>query len=198
MEADTRETLGRRIQLTTAEEQVSGTFCESVFLAVRELLGGGLAESVRASTWPVRQWVRFRQYPALDLLRMIDATAELAASQADLSYTRALEELGGLVTRIAQGSPFSRAAHLGAGNDPHDRLALALGSARVLVMYGERKYERVGPTEARLLWRHELLGPSFMMGAYTVIARGIPGVQMTVTLEECREPGRNFQLFCSW
>ncbi|HYO55336.1 TIGR02265 family protein [Archangium sp.] len=198
MEADTREMLRQRIQLATAEDQVSGVFCESAFLAVRELLGGWLAESVRASTWSIRQWGRFRQYPALELLRMVDAAADLIASRGDLSYTGALEEIGGSVTRIAQDTPFSRAAHLGAGDDPHDRLALSLGAARVFVMYGERKYERVGPTRGRLLWRRELVGPSFMVGAYTAIAEGFPGLRMIVTLEQCQEPGMDFQLLCSW
>lgn len=198
MDADTRETLRQRIQLARPEDKISGMFCESAFLAMRELLGREQAEAVRAATWPMRPWVGFVQYPAADLLRMIDAAADLLEKQGQLSYTRALEELGGWVTRIIQGTPVSRAYRLAAGNEPHERLALALGSARLLVTYGERKYEREGPTHSRLLLRGELMGPSWMLGSYLVVAQAIPDVQITVTLGPCREPGLNFQLHCSW
>lgn len=198
MDADTREALAQRIQLATPEEQISGIFCENVFLGMRELLGRPAADSVRAATWPLRPWVSLQRYPVADLLRMVDAAADLTEKQGLLSYTQALEELGGWVTRITQGTPFSRAAHLAVGNDPHERLALSQSSARVLVTYGERKYEREGPTHSRLLWKRELMGPSFLLGAYAVIAQGIPGVQISVTLGPCLEPGMNFQLHCSW
>jgi uncharacterized protein (TIGR02265 family) len=198
MDADTRETLGQRIQLVRPEDKISGMFCESTFLAMRELLGREEADSVRATTWPIRPWVSFVHYPVVDLLRMIDAAADLVEKQGQLSYVQALEELGGWVTRIIQGTPVSRAYRLAAGNEPHERLALALGSARLLVTYGERKYEREGPTHARLLLRGELMGPSWMLGAYRMVAHSIPDVRIAVTLGACREPGLNFQLHCSW
>jgi uncharacterized protein (TIGR02265 family) len=198
MDADTREALAQRIQLATPEEQISGMFCENTFLAIRELLGRPQADSIRASTWPLRPWVSLQRYPVADLLRMVGGAADLAEKQGLLSYSQALEELGGWVTRITQGTPFSRAAHLAVGNEPHERLALSQSSARVLVSYGERKYEREGPSHARLLWKRELMGPSFLLGAYTVIAQGIPGVHITVTLGPCHAPGMNFQLHCAW
>ncbi|WP_375770438.1 DUF2378 family protein [Archangium gephyra] len=198
MDADTREALAQRIELATPDEQISGIFCENTFLAIREHLGREQADRVRASTWPLRPWVGVQRYPVADLLRMVGAAADLIEKQGELSYAQALEELGGWVTRITQGTPFSRAAHLAVGNDPHERLALSQSSARVLVTYGERKYEREGPTHARLLWKRELMGPSFLLGAYTAIAQGIPGVHITVTLGPCRSPGMNFQLHCSW
>jgi uncharacterized protein (TIGR02265 family) len=198
MDADTREALGQRIQQATPEDKISGMFCESAFLAMRELLGREQADSVRVSMWPTRPWVSFVHYPIVDLLRMIDTAADLIEKQGQLSYAQALEELGGWVTRFIQGTPVSRAYRLAAGNDPHERMALALGAARLLVTYGERKYEREGPTHARLLFRRELMGPSWMLGSYLVVAQAIPDVQITVTLGPCREPGLNFQLHCSW
>lgn len=198
MDADTREAVAQRIQQATPEDKISGMFCESAFLAMRELLGREQADAVRASTWPTRPWVSFVHYPVVDLLRMIDASADLIEKQGRLSYAQALEELGGWVTRIIQSTPVSRAYRLAAGNEPHDRLALALGSARILVTYGERKYEREGPTHARLLFRRELMGPSWMVGSYLVVAQAIPDIRIVVTLGPCREPGLNFQLHCSW
>ncbi|AKJ00153.1 uncharacterized protein (TIGR02265 family) [Archangium gephyra] len=198
MDADTREALEQRIQLATPEDQVSGLFCENAYLAIREMLGRDLADSVRASTWPLRPWASFQRYPVAELLRMMGTAADLAEKQGLMSYPQALEEIGGWVTRITQGTPFSRAAHLAVGNEPHERLALSQASARVLVTYGERKYEREGPTHSRLLYKRELMGPSFLLGAYVVIAQSIPGVHITVTLGPCLEPGMNFQLHCSW
>lgn len=198
MDTDTREALAERIQLATPEDKISGMFCESAFLAMREMLGREQADAVRAATWPTRPWVGFVHYPVVDLLRMVGAAADLLDKEGRMSYAQALEELGGWVTRIIQGTPVSRAYRLAAGNDPHGRLALALGSARILVTYGERKYEREGPTDARLLFRRELMGPSWMLGAYISVAQAIPEAQISVTLGPCREPGLNFQLHCSW
>ncbi|MFY0563716.1 DUF2378 family protein [Archangium lansingense] len=198
MEADTREAVAERIQQATPEEKISGMFCESAFLAMRELLGREQADEVRAATWPTRPWVSFVHYPVVDLLRMVSASAELLEKRGLMSYAQGLEELGGWVTRIIQSTPVSRAYRLAAGNDPHERMALALGSARILVTYGERKYEREGPTDARLLFKRELMGPSWMLGSYIVVAQAIPDVQISVTLGPCREPGMNFQLHCSW
>ncbi|WPB75988.1 DUF2378 family protein [Archangium violaceum] len=198
MDADTREAMARRIEQSTPEDLVSGLFCENAYLSIREMLGRDVADSVRAATWPLRPWASFQRYPVAELLRMMDFAADLADKQGILSYPQALEEMGGWVTRITQGTPFSRAAHLAVGNDPHERLAVSQASARVLVTYGERKYEREGPTHARLIWKRELMGPSFLLGAYTVIAQNISGVHITVTLGPCLEPGMNFQLHCSW
>ncbi|HYO73988.1 MAG TPA: DUF2378 family protein [Archangium sp.] len=190
--------MDRRIQLATPEDLVSGLFCENAYLAIREMLGREQADSVRAATWPLRPWASFQRYPVAELLRMMDTAADLAEKQGLQSYRQALEEIGGWVTRITQGTPFSRAAHLAVGNDVHERLALSQASARVLVTYGERKYEREGPTHSRLLYKRELMGPSFMLGAYGVIAQSISGAHITVTLGPCLEPGMNFQLHCSW
>ncbi|MGZ3461327.1 MAG: DUF2378 family protein [Archangium sp.] len=198
MDADTKEALRQRIQLATEEDQISGMFCGSTFQAIRELLGPELAESVRATASPVRQWVHFARYPVAGLLRLVDAAADLAESRGDLAYAQAVEEIGGSVTRAVQSTPLSKSYQLVAGNSVHDRLALSLGAARVIVTYGERKYERLGPTQARLVFRREMVGPSWMLGAYLSTARSFPGLQMTVTLEQCREFGLDFQLLCSW
>lgn len=198
MDADTREAMRQRIQLARPEDRISGMYCESAFLAMRELLGREQADAVRATSWPMRPWVSFVHYPVVDLMRMVDTAADLLAQRGEMSYPEALQEIGGWFTRIIEGAPVSRAYRLAAGNDPHERLALALRSARILVTYGERKYEREESTHARLLLRGELLGPSWSLGAYLVVAQAIPDIHMTVTLGPCREPGLNFQLHCAW
>jgi len=198
MDADTREALKQRILLARAEDQTAGLFCESAFVGMCELLGRELAESVRASTWPMRQWVSFFRYPVADLLRMVDAAADLGSNQGGLSYAQALQRIGERMTRYVQESPLSRAYRLAAGNNPHDRLALSIKSSQLVSTYGERKYERVSPTRVHLLFRYELLGPSWIMGSYMATARSISSVRMTVSLEEFQEPGLDFQLLCSW
>ncbi len=199
MDVDTRESLRRRIQLATEEDQIYGMICDSAFRAIRELLGDELAESARVSSWPVPQWVSLFRYPVADMLRLVDAAAELSENRGILSYGGMLERIGGFIARHLHELPLSKAYSLTAGNNPHDRLALsASSSSRLATTFGERSYERLGPTQARLLFQRELLGPSWVLGGYTATARSFTSLHMTVTLEHCHEPGMDFQLLFAW
>jgi uncharacterized protein (TIGR02265 family) len=198
MQEDTREALLQRIQRARPEDRIAGVFCESAFLAMSELLGREPAEKLRAATWPVWEWVAVARYPVVDLLRLVDATADRVAGRGELSYGQALEAIGEHMTRRVLQLPLIKAYRMSDSGNAHDRLAFSVKSAQFLCSYGERRYESVGPTQGRLVFFRELLGPSLLLGIYKETVRNITSVRTTVSLEASWEPGLEFHLFFTW
>lgn len=65
-------------------------------------------------------------------------------------------------------------------------------------MYPERRYQRLGPTSALLLFRNELLGPMWIHGFYLRGYRELFDLPLSVTLEDIQEHGQHFTLRFEW
>jgi uncharacterized protein (TIGR02265 family) len=194
---DTRQTLQQRIQMARAEDQVLGLFYEYSLACMGELFGAEAMAQARAVAGAAR-WTGFFRYPVSGLLRMVDAGLEGGSEQDPLEYSRSLERLGQAMAQCFLESTLGRAYRLVAGKEPHTAMCSTMGSAKASCTYGQRGYERLGPTRARLVFQQEMLGSSWIQGFYHHGLQLITGLPLEVTLADEQGPGTDFCLIFSW
>ncbi len=195
---DTRESLRRRIALARSEDLALGMFFSRSLAGASDLFGVRVAEAAKAAMSP-RKWEAYFKYPVVDLLRLNHAVAEAAEQRRGIPYAQAVEQLGSLLGLDVLEASFGKALRQLAAGDAHRVLAGSMSSARATTTFGERAYEKLGDTSARLVFRNELMGPSWVLGLYAKmlpLAAGAP--RMRLTLEDHRAPGAEFSLRCDW
>jgi uncharacterized protein (TIGR02265 family) len=195
---DTRDAVLRRIELAERQDaRTHGQFLEETVAALTELFGAELAEEARGT---VTRWSGTGSFncPVSELLRLCDAGASAASLRVGIPYAEVLERLGVLANRAFLDSPLGKAFWRFPGRDPHDVLSLSAASARASTNYGERRYEKLGPSEALLLMRGDFMGPAWMLGFYGHGLQKLSNRPLSVTVEACREPGLDFNLRVSW
>ncbi len=195
---DTRDAVLRRIEL--AERQDARThdqFFEDTLTALRELYGDELAEQARGA---VTGWSGTGSFncPIAEVLRLCDAGATAASLRVGVAYAEVLERVGALTNRTFLDSPLGKAFWRFPGRDPHEVMRMSAASARASTTFGERRYEKLGPSEALLLMRGDLMGPSWILGFYGHGLQKLSGRPLSVKLEACREPGLDFNLRVTW
>jgi uncharacterized protein (TIGR02265 family) len=195
---DTHEALQQRLTMASPAAQTRGMFFESAVAELALLLGPEVAEEARAVT-STREWVALFQYPVADLLRILDVGASTAERRGLLTYSQTLERLGGAAALCHLGSPLGKAFRaLYANKDIHQALTGSPTTARLSSAYPERRYQRLSPTSALLLFRNEMMGPKWIHGFYLRGYQELFDLSLSVTLEDIEEHGQHFVLRFEW
>jgi uncharacterized protein (TIGR02265 family) len=146
----------------TPMETCRGLFFNGLFEAV-EAMGG---EEVRAKCFVAagkQRFVDFFSYPVGDFLKPLLLAAELLGPQLG-GAEAVLHQLGRRATEDFFRSTVGRTMMAVAGNDPHRLLATFPKAYRASVSYGERSFERLGDTHARLMARRDFLPLAYNEG----------------------------------
>jgi uncharacterized protein (TIGR02265 family) len=195
---DTREALQHRLAQAPPTAQTRGMFFESAVAGLTLLLGPEAAEEARAAA-STREWVKLFQYPLVDLLRILDVGASTAEQRGLVTYPQVLERLGAAAARCYIDSPLGKTFRtLYTHNNIHQALSSAPAIARFSSQYAERLYQRLGSTSAQLLFRNELLGPTWIRGFYLNAYQELFDRGLSVTVEDQREHGLHFALRYEW
>jgi uncharacterized protein (TIGR02265 family) len=187
----------RRISLAPPEARTQAQFLTSVLAYVEERLGPEAAEEVRAVAPRLEEGSAFNLL-VTEQLRVMDVAVSAVERRLGISYAEAMEELGRFSGRRYVVSPLGRAMWKFPGQDMHQILAATTASARASTSHGERAYEKLGATSARLLFKKEVTGPAWVRGMYRELIRSVSGRELVVTLADYREPGADFSLVYTW
>ncbi|PTL81989.1 DUF2378 family protein [Vitiosangium sp. GDMCC 1.1324] len=194
---DTRDALLRRVALSAPEARTHGQHYEDVLLGVSELFGASVSEEVR-SLVPEAVSPGSFNYPVADLLHLCDAAASTAELRTGSPYGESLEQLGTFIIRRFFNSPLGKALWMRVPREMHESLRWSVVSVRSAFMHGQRRYEKLGPLTARIFFRGELLGPSWMRGIF------LGGIQMhsqqplSASIEHMSASGMEFTLRFTW
>jgi uncharacterized protein (TIGR02265 family) len=194
---DTRDAVLRRLALATSEERTHGHFFESTLAGFAELFGSEVAEEARVASPGLKETGPFN-CPVGELLRITDAGASAVERQALATYPEVFERIGEFLALGFLQSPIGQAIWRLKGRDVHQVLSSSMVSARASTTHGERGYEKLGPTSARLFFRRELMGPLWVHGFYTPNLRKLSGRHLEVNVERVRESGLDFDLRYTW
>jgi uncharacterized protein (TIGR02265 family) len=194
---DTRDALLRRVTLSRPDAYSHGLHYEDILLGLSELYSPAVAEEVRGLVQgPVRPDAF--NYPVADLLRLCDVAALTAGRQSGHGYGDILEQLGAFSIRRFLGSPLGRALWMRAPREVHECLKWSLVSMRTAHTHGQRTYEQLGPTAARLVFRGELMGPAWVSGIFLAGLQVLFQHPFSASIENLVEPGLDFALRFTW
>jgi uncharacterized protein (TIGR02265 family) len=194
---DTRDAMQGRIALAPQEARTHGQYLEHTLECLAELLGSEASEEIRAS-FPLPKETGAFNCLAVESMRLTDVAASLLEQRAGISYAQALERIGTCVGRRLLESPIGKALWGRAGRDMHEVMTMSMVSARASTTYGNRSYTKLGPTSARLSFQNELMGPAWVRGLYLHAFQVMSGGSVSVTVEDCRALGMDFNLHISW
>jgi uncharacterized protein (TIGR02265 family) len=195
---DTREALQHRLAMAPPTARTRGMFFEVTVAELALMLGPEVAQAARATS-STPHWMGLFEYPLTDLMRILDLGASTAEQRGLLTYPRTLERLGAAAARCYLDSPLGKAFRaLYTTKDIHQALIGSPTTARFSSRYAERLYRCLGPTSAHLLFRNELLGPTWIRGFYLQGYQEMFDLRLSVTVEDPREHGLHFALRYTW
>jgi hypothetical protein len=64
--------------------------------------------------------------------------------------------------------------------------------------HGQRRYEHLGPSAARIFFQGELMGPSWTRGIFLCGLQMLSQKSLSVSIENLSEPGLDFALRFTW
>ncbi|WNG39290.1 DUF2378 family protein [Archangium violaceum] len=195
---DTREAVRSRIALALPDERTHGQVFVDTLGGFSQLYGSEVAEQARAAaSVPVE--LGLFSCPIAELLRVTDAGASAAEAQGLASYSEALERIGIFLASSYQRSPVGQAFRRITGSDVLKSMELSMASTRAVTTYGNRRFERLGPSSARIVFNRELMGPLWIRGIYTKAFQASSGLDsLSASVEFHREPGMDFALLYTW
>ncbi len=194
---DTREALLQRVALAPPEARTHGQYFDDILLGLSEMFGAQVAEEVR-SLVPRAVGPGSFNYPVAELLTLCDVGALAAGRQAGVAYGECIEMLGAFVARKYLDSSLGKALWMTAGRDMQEAVKRSLVSIRSGTTYGQRRYESLGPTTARVMFQRELLGPSWMRGMFTYGLQAVSSQSLSISIENLCESGMMFTLHVTW
>lgn len=192
---DTPEALEERLAGASQRQVVAGTFFLSTLQEIARLSSPDTADAARRlALGPARRTFEpFYRYPVADLLRLMDAGAQLVGKD----YSAVLEAFGRAATRAFLDSPVGRTLLVLGGKDPHRLLFTLASGHHSPASFGSRTYERTGARSAVLRYTHELLGPSWIAGSIAQAFQSIFGTRPALNVVCSSTPG-HFDLLVSW
>ncbi|MBU8895636.1 TIGR02265 family protein [Corallococcus sp. M34] len=198
MMTDSAQALRARMALCQPEHTLMGFFFEGLLEGVERLAGEETLREARAMTRGLAKLKSHQSCSALEYLSVLDLAARELERRGQ-GYASAVEQ----VAREASARVFSSAVGqlvlAIAGDDPHRGLSNVPGLAGATCTFGERDYERVSDTSARLTFRGDLLGPSWCTGlTLGGVSRGPTGQRFVAELESGAEPFTDFALVVRW
>lgn len=196
---DTQEMFRRRLALITPHDQIIGAFITGTIESLSEEFKPAVAETVLKTWPPPKGLMQVTRYPGADLLRVMDLAAETAEREEGITYAAAVERMarGSLrhVFRTSLGKIFTAMM----GKDPHRVVSISIISAKAAATWGEKIYEKLGPTSARMRLTHEFMGPAWVLGFYKEALELIAGVStVSLAVEDYKEPGLEFSIRYTW
>lgn len=194
---DRREALLQRIALAAPDARTHGQHQEDVLLGLSELHGSAVAEQVRGLV-PEAVGPGSFNYRVADLLSLCDAAALTASARTGLHYGDILEQLAAFSIRRFLESPLGKGMWMMGPRDLHEALQWSLASVRSVMTHGQRRYENLGPNAARIYFKGELLGPSWMRGIFQCGIQTLSRKSISVSIENLSEPGLDFALRFTW
>ncbi|MBN1210153.1 MAG: DUF2378 family protein [Myxococcaceae bacterium] len=195
---DSRELFQRRAARAMPQDQILGVFIEGTITSLSEEFSPAVEEAVRKAQQRAKGWTPFFRYPAAEWLQLMDVAATTAMRESRVSYGKALERMGQGVGRYMFRTPLAKTFHTLVGKDPQRMVSTSVFSAKAVCTWGNRQYEKVSPTQARLRLRDEFMGPEWVQGFYRELFRLSPGVSPSSTVEDYEEPGMYFAVRFSW
>lgn len=195
---DTREAVRSRIALALPDERTHGQMFMDTLGGFSQLYGSEVAEAARAAASGTVELGLF-SCPIAELLRVTDAGASAAEARGLASYSEVLERIGVFLASSYQRSPVGQAFRRLTGSDVLKSMELSMASTRAVTTYGNRRFERLGPSSARIVFKRELMGPLWIRGIYTRTFQVISGIaSLSASVERQREPGLDFDLVYTW
>ncbi|MCP3099740.1 DUF2378 family protein [Myxococcus sp. K15C18031901] len=190
---DAPQHLQARMALCRPEHQVLTLFMQSLHDTIAKRTGRAVTSAPAAGRGAPTH------HTALEYLRLLHAGASTLASLLGQSYASAVEQLSFAAAEPIYSAPVGAMVMAITGEDPHRGLAVASGFAEATSTFGERDYERLDDTRARLRFRDELFGPAWTRG---MMRRGLvrtsPGRRFHVELESGEAPFKDFTLLVHW
>jgi uncharacterized protein (TIGR02265 family) len=198
---DTRVDLLRRLALALPEECTYGQFLEDTLKGLEQLYGSRVAEHARASriSYPGQSEQAIFSCPLRELLRVTDAGANAVEQWGLGSYSRVLEEMGAFIGDSYLRSPVGQAFRRLTSGDVVKTVEMSIAATRAVATYGQRRFEKTGPTTARLILQRELMGPLWIESIYTKVFRAVSGVSsLSCEIKDVRTSGMDFYLLYTW
>jgi uncharacterized protein (TIGR02265 family) len=194
---DTREALLQRVALAPPEARTHGQYFEDILLGLSELFGAPVAEEARRLV-PRAVGPGSFNYPVAEMLTLCDAGALTAGRHAGVAYGECIEMLGAFIARRYLDSALGKALWMTANRNIQEAVTRSLVSIRSGTTYGQRRCETLGPNAARIVFRRELLGPSWMRGMFKYGLQAVSSQPLSISVESLSESGLVFTLHVTW
>jgi uncharacterized protein (TIGR02265 family) len=194
---DTRDALSHRVALAAPDARTHGRHYEDILLGLSGMCGPAVAEEVRGLV-PGAAGPGSFNYLVADMLHLCGVAADTAERRTGLPYGEAIEKLGAFTARRYLSSTLGKAMWLLANRDIHECLKWSLVSIRAAITYGQRRYERLSPHSARLVFKGELMGPAWMRGIFDSGLHVVTHQRLTISVENMSEPRLEFALHFTW
>ena len=195
---DTRDALLRRVELAAPDARTHGQYQEDLLLCLSELHGPTVAGEVRGLAPKIVGPGSFN-YRVVELLNLCDVAARTASGPSGLAYGDLLEQFGAFTARRFLQSPLGKAMWMMVPRDMHESLKWSLVSMRSALSHGQRRYEKLGPDTARVVFLGERMGPSWMRG---ICLSGLQVLSqktsISASIENQSEAGLDFALRFTW
>lgn len=182
-----------RLSSATTNDVLLGMFTEMLLRRTARLFGAERAQLTRTLFLGGRRLSRFFRYPVAETLNVLHDSASRAED-----YAGFIQASGEEAVDVFFDSPIGRAMALLGEPDPHRLLASTPAGYRACVSWGERRYRRVGTTEAVVEFRSDLLGPAWQMGTFHRGLLRACGVDARIELESHDDAGMDFDLRARW
>ncbi|NTX02867.1 DUF2378 family protein [Myxococcus sp. CA051A] len=191
--------LQARMALCRPEHMVLDLFVQSLRESIAQRMGRNLARAAGApiASVPVRGAPSHRS--AREYLELLHEGASTVEQTLGEDYSHAVEQLSFTAASHVFSAPVGAMVMAITGEDPHRGLSVGSGLAGATSTFGEREYERVSDTTARVRFKDEFFGPAWCSG---LVRSGLlqtnPERRFRVELETGEPPFKDFSLLIHW
>ncbi|AKF87213.1 hypothetical protein MFUL124B02_39485 [Myxococcus fulvus 124B02] len=191
--------LQARMALCRPEHLVLDLFVHCLRESIARRMGQSLAIAAGATIPAVPARGAPTHRPASDYLALLHEGARSVAEKLGEDYAAAVEQLSFTAASHVFSAPVGEMVMAITGEDPHRGLSVGSGLAGATSTFGEREYERVSDTTARLSFKDEFFGPAWCSG---LVRSGLlqtnPERRFRVELESGEPPYKDFSLLIHW
>lgn|GEM_PF-2092171 len=197
---DSPPNLQARMALCRPEHLVLDLFVQSLRESIAQRMGQNLARAAGAPpipSVPARGAPSHR--PAREYLELLHEGASSVERALGEDYSNAVEQLSFTAAGHVFSAPVGAMVMAITGEDPHRGLSMSAGLAGATSTFGEREYERVSDTTARLRFKDEFFGPAWCSGLVrSGLLKTNPERRFRVELESGEPPFKDFSLLIHW
>ncbi|MFY2559626.1 DUF2378 family protein [Corallococcus terminator] len=191
--------LQARMALCLPEHTVLDLFVQSLRESIAQRMGQNLARAAGALVPGVPSRGAPSHRPAREYLELLHEGASSVERTLGEDYSHAVEQLSFTAAGHVFSAPVGAMVMAITGEDPHRGLSVSSGLADATSTFGEREYERVSDTTARLRFKDEFFGPAWCSG---LVRGGLlktnPERRFRVELESGEPPYKDFSLLIHW
>jgi uncharacterized protein (TIGR02265 family) len=191
---DTLVALKRRIELATQKDVLLGMFLESSLDNVAKVQGAERADAVRREVTGKKSVVSFFRYPVADLLKII----ELGIPPGQSDFAAAVQDFGRAGVRYFFDSPVGKTMTMLASTNPHRLISSAASGYKAVSSFGERAYQNTGERSAQMVFKGDLLGPSWHHGVFVQALEAVCSVKPQIAVSDLDQAATDFILSVTW